>query len=123
MRRNFCRVASRISCLARFRATACPTFLLTTKATRVCSRPLARARNMISVWAHVPPCCHTRCTSDSDLSLHARFTPPCYSLGEFFRALDADGQPGASFGTTRFQHLPPALGLHFFAKTMHAQTV
>lgn len=68
------RRASRRRRFARLRNTAMPSFFPAIKPARETASPLGRTRNMTSGWANARPCCHTRCTSDSAFSRHARFT-------------------------------------------------
>jgi hypothetical protein len=49
--------------------------------------------------------------------------PDTLRLAKYFGALDADGQPRASFGAARLEHIAPAGRAHFAAKPMHAQAV
>lgn len=129
MRDQSGRSASRRRRFARLRSTALPNFLPATKATRECSNPFARTLTMTSGWANARPCCHTRCTSDSAFSRHARFTrhldkaDALLGLAKDFGALDADGQTRAPLGAARPQHIAPAHRTHFPTKTVYAQTV
>lgn len=72
--KNSGRTASRKRRFTRLRVTAFPNFFPATNPARECSSPFARIRNITSGWANARPCCHTRCTSDSAFSRHARFT-------------------------------------------------